>query len=635
MQVMEAGNLRASTTAPTPLVSGLTLAVDTWSVRDNSVELRGAGWGAVIDTVGDLFRFTVTVEVPHPRSATPELVLWLGPFSVMDDRQALTWRRTLVPGPTANGQGLPGNDLPAAYLYDPVRKVETVVAVDAGAMAWAPGRLLGYRCTEKWDTAAGRYGVGLVRTGGPLELPAGTATFCWYLWQGPRRTSPDAWAGAAALVHRLAPLLPDPVLPYQGDAWRQLAAGCLNDLQNRAACWVEPNGIPGLRAYVRDSSRYFGEEKRNFFELMTHMDVLPPLALYANLHPESDGAAIVAELLESLPLFHRPDLHWFVNGFPNRDTLADLWYPFENTLVKLGWAAAVTGRSDLKAMLASALRGATALARKVQYLFPLFAETATGEPVGSAPNYSVAGLYAYGHVQAYRLLGGEEHLAEARTALAVMRRLPLELQYHEPQQLAFAAAAAALLGDSALAEAFLHAQLRQAYWFGDPGAGGADVRGMFQACASLLYPAFKENVEAILPWTVLLQEGVGDARLLLRMIALQRQHNLAYFDDATCPAIPYENLGTSELPQQGEIGKEIYGAGEVFWLYLMTEAFGTADDPAILAVALDLLDPAVMAHLPAGAENFMLYNPTASTRSFQFRGVGYTLDPGEYVKHTP
>ncbi len=608
---------------PSPLISGVALEVTVWRTEDGKVLLSGPTWQGSISTVGDLFRFEVELSLSEALAVTPEILLWLGPFNLMDDRQALTWRRTLVPGPTANGQGLPGNDLPAAYLYDPVRKVETVFAVDAGAMAWAPGRLLGYRCTERYDEAGGRCGVGLVRTGGALTLPAGRHHFVWYLWQGPRASGPDAWTGLQTLVEKLAPLLDVAVEGVAAGTWRDRAAGCVQDLADEDACWISVDGAAGLRAYVKNTSRYFGEAGRNFFELMTQMDVLPPLLLYQRLHPTPEGALIRDKLLRTLPLFHQPEIGWMVNSFPDGSTVADLWYPFENSLIKLGWVVAATGDAGLKAIWQSALAGATRLAHQVGYQFPLFCETATGEALGSCPNVSVGGLYAYGHVQAWQMGLGEEHRQEALATLKVMRRMPLELQYHEPQQLGFAAAAAAVLGERALARDFLNAQLRMAYWFTD---GGTDVRGMFQACASLLYPAFKENVEALLPWSVLLGEGVGDPRLLLRIIALQRRNNLAYFDADAAPFIPYENLGTPELPQRGVIGKEIYGAGEVLWLYLMTEAYGVADDPDILAVCLDVLTASPGAW-------FFLFNPTDTTRTFRFVGAEYTLLPGAYVSH--
>jgi len=55
--------------------------------------------------------------------------------------------------------------------------------------------------------------------------------------------------------------------------------------------------------------------------------------------------------------------------------------------------------------------------------------------------------------------------------------------------------------------------------------------------------------------------------------------------------IPFENLGTLELGgQTGNVGKEIYGAGESLWMYLMYEALGRVSDRELMLANLDLLD---------------------------------------------
>ena len=80
--------------------------------------------------------------------------------------------------------------------------------------------------------------------------------------------------------------------------------------------------------------------------------------------------------------------------------------------------------------------------------------------------------------------------------------------------------------------------------------------------------------------------------------------------------IPFENLGTLELNgQAGTVGKEIYGAGESIWMYLMFEALGKASDRELMLVNLDLLDTFDAKQFPANQLNFILYNPTAETRS--------------------
>ncbi|MCZ7573445.1 MAG: hypothetical protein M5U01_33260 [Ardenticatenaceae bacterium] len=412
-----------------------------------------------------------------------------------------------------------------------------------------------------------------------------------------------------------------------------------------------PDGIHlGLRAYVRHAAHLY-EHAPDHFELMTVADVLAPLLLYLKLHPEPGGERLAARLLASLPGFHSPDLHYIGNRYPPapRDTLCDLWYCFENGLIKYAWIALASGNSALAAIVLDGMRGASVLAERTNFCFPLFADFGAAggpTPTGSASNYSVAGLYAFGALLAAELSGDPRERDAARHALAALRPLPAELMYHEPQQLAFGAAAAAILardGDqemATLADRLAHAQVRMVYWHEDPYAlaQGYRVRGLFQACASLLDPAFKEEVEAILPWVVLLRDGLGPTELLLKLLNLGRQHSFAFFEPclpgraghSACPFIPYENLGTTELPETGTIGKEIYGAGEVFWLYLLFEALARTNDPTICTIFLDLLEPATLASFPPLQRRFMLYNPTAEARDFevQFSHLapgGYTL----------
>ena len=82
------------------------------------------------------------------------------------------------------------------------------------------------------------------------------------------------------------------------------------------------------------------------------------------------------------------------------------------------------------------------------------------------------------------------------------------------------------------------------------------------------------------------------------------------------PFIPFENLGTLELNgQTGNVGKEIYGAGESLWMYLMFEALGHVSDRELMLVNLDLLDISDARAFPANRLNFILYNPTPEKRS--------------------
>ncbi|MBC7083393.1 MAG: hypothetical protein H5T95_07875 [Firmicutes bacterium] len=489
-------------------------------------------------------------------------------------------------------------------------------------------------------------------------------------------------------------------------SWADMASATLNELMHDPACQTGVEGVWGHPAYVRSSSRQWAEPK-SFELMTQADVLWPLLHCVRANRAGKDGAAVglseyLDRLVATLPHFFREDIGFISNNHPHGSgqEKVDTWYFFENGLIKWPWIvhllemssatrnpheeaaqqapqqmppsprprhashapyapyaphapqASQASRhltppspdtSKLVDMFLTAFDGARRYAHNVRHIFPLFYDAATGMPVDSGTNYSVAGLYAYGAILGFRLSGREEFLGEARDALLTMTRLPLDLLYHEPQQFAFGALAAlelsSLLEDPSfrrISRDLIRAQLRMLYWYDDlaRGRGAYRTRGLFQACASILYPAFKENVESVLPWLPLLKEG-GFNPALLRVLDLQRRNNFYYFDPflpesertgASCPHIPYENIGTLELPDStGYVGKEIYGAGEVLWLYLMFEAFARASDPLITVIFLDLLDwdhPFADARAP---RSVLVYNPTTAT----FEGtVDLTLPVG-------
>jgi len=243
----------------------------------------------------------------------------------------------------------------------------------------------------------------------------------------------------------------------------------------------------------------------------------------------------------------------------------------------------------------------------------------------------VGGLYAWAALLAHRLTGDEHYRDEARRAIEVLCTVPSSRLFHEPQELAYGALAAAELGLRDEATYLLYEELRMFYWYSDPSQKSHDVRGMVQAAASILYPAFKENVEAILPWTGVMKRGLV-FEALLRFMDQQRRNNFSFFQECSgnrqgipMAFVPYENLGTLELGgQTGNVGKEIYGSGESVWMYLMFEALGRLSDRELMLVNLDLLDMFEAKSFPAHRLNFILYNPTADVRS-----ATITIPPAE------
>lgn len=637
--------------------AGFQLTVDSGLVAksetDSAIKLAGRGraaakdgsplpytWNTVITSLTNTpwFRFATTLRLPHDMKLhqgevrEPQIILWLSSVSTMMEGQSGSWRRILLDQPTRNSLGMPGNDLPAVYLQDANAGIETMMYFDMSAMGWMSldniPRFLGYSCSTVAVLEPGgrqRLGIGLIADQATGDvLPAGDVRFTCYLSQHSLKGLITERQAVNRWMEALLPLFQENLAwPKSATSWKQFAAGTVHDLQQEDVALISVGGHRGLRAYVKSSSELWHETGENF-ELMTMADVLWPSLLYLKLHPDAAHQQVVNELLESMPLFYHPDTQSISNDFiRGEDETTDSWYPFENSLIKYPVIGALSQSKTLTDNFLQAYETAIRLAHRYNYLFPIYYHTSNFDQNGAGTNYAVGGLYAWGGVIAHRLTGDTKFLEEARQAVNVLTTVRAASLFHEPQELAYGALAAAELGMPDAARYLIYEQLRLLYWYSDPSQKTHDIRGMFQACASILYPAFKENVEAILPWTGVLKRGVM-LEGLLPILDQQRRNNFYYFDACheaavkhpLLPFIPYENLGTLELGgQTGVVGKEIYGSGEVLWLYLMFEALGTTSDREVMLVNLDLTDAFDPAHFPPGELNFILFNPTDSARS--------------------
>ncbi|MBK9747744.1 MAG: hypothetical protein IPO91_13300 [Chloroflexi bacterium] len=232
-------------------------------------------------------------------------------------------------------------------------------------------------------------------------------------------------------------------------------------------------------------------------------------------------------------------------------------------------------------------------------------------------------------------------MVDARQALTTIMQLPPHRLTHEPQQLSFAAAAAVPYeGWEDRVADFVNLALRMGYWGKDPTVPFYDPRGMFQACASLCYPAYKENVETIWAWSELLNQDDLRPKLPVSLMAafanLQRCHNYAFFDPflpesmrrGPCPYIPYEDLATAEFTHTAKLGKELYGAGEVFWSALLFSRPGFLTDlpPDVLTFALDV--PCLS--LERAPRRWLVYNPRPTALEIRSQQGDLLLEPHAY-----
>ncbi len=583
------------------------------------------------------FRFQTTLHLPRPlklqdrHRPEPEIITWLSSTSTLMEGQSGSWRRVVLDQPTRNSLGTGGNDLPAAYLLDQTLGVETLMYFDVDSMDWMSvanlPRFLVYRCssiTEIGGDGTQRLGLGLIASQATGNtLPAGDVSFTFYLLQRPMARLLTEQDAVTRWIAALLPLFHEDLRwPACATSWGQFAAGTVRDLQDPNSSQVAFDGHTGLRAYSKSSSKIWTQPDNNF-ELMAVADVLWPSLLYLRLHPDPNFGSLCAKLVSSLPGFFHPDTQSISNDFirpPNER--ADSWYPFENALVKYPMIAALSGSKLLVSNFLQAFAGAHKLADRYHSLFPIYYQTASLEAEGAGSNYAIGGLYAWGAILAARLTGDTTYLEVARRAIDVLYSVPAGRLFHEPQELGFAALAAAELGMRNETAYLLAEQLRMFYWYSDPSQKTHSVRGMVQAAASILYPAFKENVEAILPWTAIAKRGMLPDPML-RFLDQQRRNNFSFFPSCANPNvrvpaqfIPFENLGTLELNgQTGNVGQEIYGAGECLWMYLMFEGLGQSSDRELMLLNLDLLDAMDPATFPPRKLNFLLFNPHEQSRS--------------------
>jgi hypothetical protein len=601
------------------------------------------GWDAEISALGGdqpniWIRFRTTIHLPaplklHQKGAfEPQIIIWLSSSSTLMEGQSGSWRRVQLGQPTRNSLGTAGNDLPAVYLLDQNVGVETMMFFDMDDMGWMSAenlpRFLVYRCSsisqiEKDGTQ--RLGIGLLADQATGDvLATGDVNFTYWLLQRPLTRLITEQEAVTRWMEALLPLFEEKLTwPPCANSWTDFAEGTIRDLQDKDATLAEVDGHMGLRAYVKESSKIWKQSGDNF-ELMTVADVLWPSLLYLRLHPSPAFERECHDLLGDLPGFYNPDTASISNDFkrPPHER-ADSWYPFENGLIKYPMIGSLAGSKEITDHFLDAFQTAQKMAQQYDYLFPIYYQVATLRAEGAGTNYAVGGLYAWAAILARRLTGQGRYLEEARRAIRVLYTVPADRLFHEPQELAYGALAAAELGMQAETKYLLYEQLRMFYWFSDLSQKSHEIRGMVQAAASILYPAFKENVEAILPWTGIMKRGVVFEGLL-RFMDQQRRYNFYFFQDCSSSGarekapmafIPFENLGTLELGgQTGNVGKEIYGAGESLWMYLMFEALGKVSDRELMLVNLDLLDVADAKSFPSQKLNFILFNPTATTR---------------------
>ena len=474
------------------------------------------------------------------------------------------------------------------------------------------------------------------------------------------------------------------LFPAEGLSWTDYADRIVTNLLTFDACWfVDPRtNIKGFRPYVKGTDQWGGATRtRQITELMSMMDVLGPLYRTLQLHPNPQRQALVDEFIGELPKFYNAAAKQSPNQPGN--TYHDSWYFMENAVLKYGHLYLISEADVLAESYFGNVGSAITMAHRFKGLFPQFVSL-SGEPVArrNTQNYSTAGLLAYGLIHAYQLTEDSSYLQEAETVLLAMRAVDqLRQLIYEPQELAAAASAAALLIPYAdqldstthfarLAQDFFYAQAQMLYYDG----GKIDLAGFERVESKWLpptwrdgmfvpyynpaevgginAPAFKENFEAVMWWAdylrIMVKQPDFAATEALKVLNLNRIKNFYFFSpnipDAweraygptSLQTIPYEDLDYYDVRGHedestrflvGYNGKEIYGAGEGLWAYLLFEALGVAHDQNAMIVNLNAFD---RAYPPAPADRMsIVFNPygreTALTFTLAHLDAPYTL----------
>lgn len=462
------------------------------------------------------------------------------------------------------------------------------------------------------------------------------------------------------------------VFPINATSWTDYADKTFEDLLVYDLSWFTKSytnfDIKGYRPYVKGADGWGAPSwERDHTELMAEMDVLWPMYRFLQLNPNNTRQVLVDDFINELPKFYWNKYKQSTNQ-PN-ETRHDSWYFMENSVLKQGHLYMISDNPILENPYFGNLESALDMAHNFDYLFPQFVSVFTKEAdTGyNTINYCTGGLLAYSLINAYELTQDITYLQEAEMALVSMREVerPHNVLY-EPQELSAAVAAASkmtqyikLLNSSTnfaqLALDFFYAQEQMVYFNG--GQTALDNFGVVSSswlpstwrdgfhtpyynpreAGGINAPAFKENIESIMFWTDFLRFlyfwPEYNIKSQLSVLNLNRIKSYYFFSPnipdeqerfygpTTLQYIPYEDIDyyalrsgdkEADKTKAGYNGKEIYGAGETLWLYLLFEALADISDSNALVFNLNVFDRQMN---PDNA-SFIVWNPYDETKEY-------------------
>jgi len=488
----------------------------------------------------------------------------LGPMSPLKFAQFQQWHDVFIPGPTRNVVGISSNDFPGLYYYNPMNQMEYVFMIEGKIdwnnsrferrivqieddKAFPYHLVIGLFSNQAIDKKS--FQVHSWSHERAIDIQEKI--------KKSRDIMPDQWEALTILIRESFNLikLPDPGPPSQ---WDDIAKYCFVTLNSKKSKFqsdtsentkkktlptdstkntnenillffktfdsnestyginkpseskkgtheiVEP---PGSDKRKREGSNNAGETYQGTAELICQAGLSSALLDYARINGNIQVMELGRNLTSTLHLFYDENTGIFQNTYPPKGEewlrgVVDTWYTFHN-LYHVLKASHLAKNEKLKELALSAVDRVIAFVRACHYQIPLFAKFTKknenneldGSVIGYALNPSVLGMYAnvLCHAGAIFNIRRNEYENEAKLSLEILRRWPFFQLFHQTVQLSWAASACNYLGLKYKRDDFTRLLLLNCYRQGE-------VAGLFQGCTGLGYPAFRETVEAIVPW---------------------------------------------------------------------------------------------------------------------------------------
>jgi hypothetical protein len=494
--------------------------------------------------------------------------------------QDLQWRELFIAGPTRSVVGTLSNDFPGLYYYDPRDQVEHILMF-RGPIDWRFCKL-DRRVVEgsdrKHHLLVGLFSDRKVDASVHVQHSEYKRTFLGGQIPIDRDAMPDQWEALGVLTRESFKLLPMPKAgePYD---WETAAEQCLDTLKKKRRDRQMGMGKVTLPIFFQSfesaESTYRPEpldEYQGTAELICQAGLASSLLSYEKTGPKNSQAfkELGLSLEKTLKYFYDADTGFFHNTYPPRGdewkrAVVDTWYTFHNLFHVLR-AARLARDKKLEKLVHDAVNRVISFVHACNYQIPLFAKLSKAKEqglpndasvIGCALNPSVLGMYAMVLVEAADAFPEDARVYhdEAMKALMLLRRWPWHQMFHQTIQLSWAAWAAHRLGRPDWRDDFARCLLLCCY-------RQDEYAGLFQGCAGLSYPAFRETVEAVSPWIEWLTEAKElPLRMLLDLVLEKAQR---FLSEGPHAGLPQEGLETREQPGAGAIGVAIYAAPQVF-----------------------------------------------------------------------